>query len=150
MVIDSREVELTRYAHLWLRPLPGTELTLLAGVLRSIVDQGLECEEWLEENCESPATLRYALRSREMQEISDITQVSAEEIAEAARLFAQASEGAVVYGLDNIPAAFERDCVLSLANLVLLTGNLGRPGTGLYPLRRGTNEQGGLGRRLPA
>ena len=142
VVIDSREVELTRYAHLWLRPLPGTELTLLAGVLRSVVDQGLEREEWLEENCESPATLRYSLRSREMQEISDITQVSAEDIAEAARLFAQASEGAVVYGLDNIPAALERDCVLSLANLVLLTGNLGRPGTGLYPMRRGANEQG--------
>ena len=142
VVIDSREVELTRYAHLWLRPLPGTELTLLAGVLRSIVDQGLEREEWLEEHCESPATLRYSLRSREMQEIADITEVSEEDIAEAARLFAQASEGAVVYGLDNVPAALERDCVLSLANLVLLTGNLGRPGTGLYPMRRGANEQG--------
>ncbi len=142
VVIDAREVELTRYAHLWLRPLPGTELTLLAGILRSIVDQGLEREEWLEGNCESPATLRYTLRSREMEEISDITQVSADDIAEAARLFAQASEGAVIYGLDNIPAALERDCVLSLANLVLLTGNLGRPGSGLYPMRRGANEQG--------
>ena len=142
VVIDAREVELTRYAHLWLRPLPGTELTLLAGLLRSIVDQGLEREDWLEENCESPATMRYSLRSKEMDEISSITRVPADDIAEAARLFAQASEGAVVYGLDNIPAAFQRDCVLSLANLALLTGNLGRPGAGLYPMRRGANDQG--------
>ena len=142
VVIDSREVELTRYAHMWLRPVPGTELTLLAGVLRSIVDQGLEREEWLEENCESPATLRYALRSREMDEISETTQVSAEDIAEAARLFAQADSGSVVYGLDNVPPEQERDCVISLVNLVLLTGNLGKPGAGLYPMRQGTNEQG--------
>ena len=142
VVIDSREVELTRYAHLWLRPLPGTELALLAGVLRSVVDQGLERQEWLEENCESPATLRYALRSREIEEIAEITQVSADNIAEAARLFAQAENGAVIYGLDNVPAEHERDCVLSLVNLVLLTGNLGRPGSGLYPMRRGANEQG--------
>ena len=142
VVIDSREVELTRYAHLWLRPAPGTELTLLAGLLRSIVDQGLENEAWLEENCESPATLRYSLRSREMDEIVRETQVSAEDIAEAARLFAQAAEGAVVYGLDNVPASQARGCVLSLVNLALLTGNVGRAGTGLYPLRRGANDQG--------
>ena len=147
VVIDSREVELTRYAHLWLRPVPGTELMLLAGLLRSIVDQGLEREEWLEENCESPATLHYALHSREMEEIAEVTQVSADDIAEAARLFAQAPTmeghgGAVVYGLDNVPPEHERDCVLSLVNLALLTGNLGRPGTGLYPMRRGANEQG--------
>ena len=154
VVIDSREVELTRYAHMWLRPAPGTELTLLAGLLRTIVDQGLEREEWLEENCESPATLRYSLRSREMEDIAAETQVAVEDIAEAGRLFAGASSGAVVYGLDNVPAGQSRDCVLSLVNLALLTGNVGRPGTGLYPMRHGANEQGAwdvgcLPERLP-
>ena len=142
VVIDSREVELTRYAHIWLRPAPGTELTLLAGILRSIVDQGLEREEWLEENCESPATLRYSLRSREMAEIVEETRVSEEQIAAAARMFAGATEAAVVYGLDNIDRNQSRNCVLTLVNLALLTGNIGRPGAGLYPMRRGANEQG--------
>ena len=142
VVIDSREVELTRYAHIWLRPAPGTEVMLLAGILRSIVDQGLEREEWLEENCESPATLRYSLRSRELSEIAQETQVSEEDISAAARMFAEAGRGAVVYGLDNIGGDQSRDCVLSLVNLALLTGNVGRPGTGLYPMRRGANEQG--------
>jgi len=142
VVIDSREVELTRYASLWLRPAPGTELTLLAGLLRSIVDQGLERQEWLEENCESPATLRYSLGAREMDDIAQETQVSAEDIAQAARLFAQSADSAVVYGLDNVSPDQSRGCVLSLVNLALLTGNVGRPGTGLYPMRRGANEQG--------
>ena len=70
VVIDSREVELTRYAHLWLRPFPGTELLLLAGLLKSLHDQGLERKEWLAENCESTASLLYALHSLEMDDIT--------------------------------------------------------------------------------
>ena len=154
VVIDSREVELTRYAHIWLRPAPGTELLLLGGILRSILDQGLEREDWLAENCESPATLRYALGSLDMDEVASTTGVSAEDIAEAARLYAGADAGAVVYGLDNIPDNHERHCVFALVNLALITGNLGKPGAGLYPMRQGANEQGGwdvgcLPNRLP-
>ena len=154
VVIDSREVELTRYAHVWLRPAPGTELLLLGGILRTILDLGLAREEWLEENCESPATLYYALRSLDMGDVAARTGVSADAIAEAARLYAGADTAAVVYGLDNIPDGHERDCVFALVDLALLTGNLGRPGNGLYPMRQGANEQGGwdvgcLPNRLP-
>ncbi len=154
VVIDSREVELTRYAHLWLRPAPGTELLLLGGILRSVLDQGLEREDWLAENCESPATLHYALGSLDMDEVAATTGVPAEDIAEAARLYAGGDAGAVVYGLDNIPDNHERACVLALVDLVLLTGNLGKAGAGLYPMRQGANEQGGwdvgcLPNRLP-
>ena len=154
VVIDSREVELTRYAHLWLRPAPGTELLLLGGILRSIVDQGLEREEWLAENCESPATLHYALGSLDMDEVAATTGVAAEDIAEVARLYAGADVGAVVYGLDNIPDNHERACVFALVDLALLTGNAGKVGAGLYPMRQGPNEQGGwdagcLPNRLP-
>ena len=143
VVIDSREVELTRYAHLWLRPVPGTELLLLGGILRSILDQGLVRQEWLDENCESPATLQYVLGSLDMAELSAATGVAFNDIAEAARLYAGAESAAVVYGLDNISDEHERDCVYALVDLALLTGNLGRPGTGLYPMRLGANEQGG-------
>ena len=142
VVIDSREVELTRYAHLWLRPFPGTELLLLAGLLKSLHDQGLEQKEWLAENCESTATLLYALRSLEMDDVTRATGVSADDIAEAARLYAQAAPAALVYGLDNVPANLERGCVMALVDLALVTGNLGGPGSGLYPMRRGANEQG--------
>ena len=154
VVIDSREVELTRYAHIWLRPAPGTELLLLGGILRSILDQGLEREDWLAENCESPATLHYALGSLDMDEVAATTGVPAGDIAEAARLYAGADAGAVVYGLDNISDDHERPCVFALVDLALLTGNLGKAGAGLYPMRQGANEQGGwdagcLPTRLP-
>ena len=142
LVIDPREVELTRYAHSWLRPVPGTEHLLLGGILKSLLDQGLERPEWLEERCEDPGTLHYALHSLEMERIAEITHVSTEAIAEAARLFGQAETGAIVYALDNIPGELQRDCVRALVDLALVTGNVGKPGSGLYPMRQGTNEQG--------
>jgi len=142
VVIDPREVELTRYADVWLRPVPGTELLLLGGVLRSLIDQGLEKPDWLEENCESPATLRYAVHNLDMEQVSQITHVSQEAIAEAARLYGQAEAGAIVYALDNITGELRQDCVRALIDLALVTGNIGKAGSGLYPMRQGANEQG--------
>ena len=142
VVIDSREVELTRYAHVWLRPVPGTEQLLLGGLLKSVIDQGLQKDDWLAENCESPATLQYALRALDLGYISNITQVPLSDIAEAARLYGEADTGALVYALDNVESRFTRDCVLSLVNLALVTGNLGKQGAGIYPMRPGANEQG--------
>lgn len=142
VVIDSREVELTRYAHVWLRPAPGTEQLLLGGLLKSVVDQGFQKAEWLAENCESPATLLYALSALDLSDISRITQVDTSDIAEAARLYGEADASALVYALDNIEQSQARDCVLSLVNLALVTGNIGKIGAGIYPMRQGANEQG--------
>jgi predicted molibdopterin-dependent oxidoreductase YjgC len=77
-----------------------------------------------------------------MDEVVRATHVPSEAIAEAARLFGEPSTGAVVYSLDNIPQELQRDCVLALTDLVLLTGNLGKSGAGIYPMRPGANEQG--------
>ena len=142
VVIDSREVELTRYAHIWLRPAPGTEQLLLGGLLKSVIDQGFQKDDWLAENCESPATLQYALSALDLDEIAKTTQVDAADIAEAARLYGEAETSALVYALDNIQPRLARDCVLSLVNLALVTGNIGKTGAGIYPMRPGANEQG--------
>ena len=142
VVIDPREVELTRYADVWLRPVPGTELLLLGGVLRSLIDQSLEKADWLEESCESPATLYYALRNLDMEEVSRVTRVSLESINQAAQLYGEAEAGAIVYALDNLADGLQEDCVRALVDLALVTGNVGKPGAGLYPMRQGANEQG--------
>ncbi len=142
VVIDPREVELTRYSDVWLRPAPGTELLLLGGVLRSLIDQGLQQDDWLDENCESPATLYYALHNVDMDEVSRVTHVSLDDMAEAARLYGEAGAAAIVYALDNVPSGVRADCVRALIDLSLLTGNVGKAGAGLYPMRQGANEQG--------
>ena len=75
IVIDPREVELTRYSDVWLRPAPGSELLLLGGILKSLVEQGLERTEWLEEFCEDPDTLDYALQTLDLDQVVQATQV---------------------------------------------------------------------------
>ncbi|MFQ5861477.1 MAG: molybdopterin-dependent oxidoreductase, partial [Dehalococcoidia bacterium] len=142
IVIDPREVELTHYAHLWLRPRPGTELTLLAGILRSVVDQGLVQEAWVQEHCQGYDELRASLEAVDLDAVARETEVPRERVEEAARLYASSGASAILYALDNVAQEQQGPCVHALADLALLTGNLGKPFTGLYALRQGTNEQG--------
>ena len=154
IVIDVREVELTRHAELWLRPAPGSELLLLGGILREFIDQGLDKKDWVEEHCEDPSTLLYYLHNLDLEEVSAVTQVPRESIAEAARLFGEGGKSAVCFALDNVADELQRDCASALVDLALLTGNVGEPGSGIYPVRQGANEQGAwdvgcIANRLP-
>ena len=142
IVIDPREVELTRYASIWLRPRPGSELLLLGGMLKAVQGMALGQEEWLRERCQDTDGLTQALAALDLESIAKGTGVDVEQIMEAASLYATSGASAILYALDNIPAGLQRDCVLALVDLSLLTGNLGVPSTGLYPLRQGANEQG--------
>ena len=142
IVIDPREVELTRYAYLWLKPRPGTELLLLGGLLKSIVEQGLVQEEWVAEHCQGKEEMIEALKALDLDEFAEQCGVKREDIEEAARTYAASGPSAIIYALDNIPADLHRHCVYALSDMALLTGNLGKPSAGLYPLRPGTNEQG--------
>ena len=142
IVIDPREVELTRYAHLWLRPLPGTELLLLGGLLKVIIEESLIQKEWVEEHCQDLDTLIQAVGSIDLEAVTRTTGVSKENMEEAARIYATSGASSILYALDNVAEEIQRDCVYSLVNLALLTGNVGKPSTGLYPLRQGANEQG--------
>ena len=142
IVVDPREVELTRYAKIWLRPRPGTELLVLGGLLKTVVEEGLEQKEWLQEHCQGSDELILKLGSLDLDSIARETGLSGDQIREAARIYASSGASAIVYALDNIPPELQKECVFGLADLALLTGNLGKPSAGLYPLRQGTNEQG--------
>ena len=142
IVIDSREVELTRYATTWIRPKPGTDAMLLGGMLRVIVDEVLEDEDFLKDRCENLDALKHSLWHFDINKIADITGVSQDDIRLVARTFAENGPAAILYALDTVPQAQRVDCVNALVDLALITGNVGKPNAGLYPLRSGTNDQG--------
>ena len=141
IVIDTREVELTRYAAFWLRPAPGTELVLLGAMLQTIVEAGLIDRAWLAAHSESHETLAYELEGIDDAAIAAIG-ISPDHIARVARAFAGANAAAIVYGLDNIPDSIAYDCSTALANLALLTHNVGQTAGGVFPMRQGANAQG--------
>jgi predicted molibdopterin-dependent oxidoreductase YjgC len=141
IVIDVRELELTRYADLWLRPVPGSELVLIGAILKTILDEGLVDGEWLAEHAESHDTLAYELERIDDDAIA-ATGVAPDDIARAARMFAAADQGSIVYGLDNVPATIAHDCVVALADLALLTHSVGNANGGIFPMIQGANGQG--------
>jgi predicted molibdopterin-dependent oxidoreductase YjgC len=142
IVIDQRETELARHASVWLRPVPGTEASVIGGMLRVIVDESLDDHEFLSANCEGVDTLRNNLWSFDLLKVERITGVPQAHIQAAARAFAGGSAGAILYALETLPRELREGCVQALVNLALATGNVGRPSTGLYPLFIGANEQG--------
>ena len=142
IVIDAREVELTRYAHLWLRPRPGTTLTLLGGMLRAILDQGLADETFIQERCDGLDELRASLESFALERVAQVTGVPEDQVQEAARVYAAAGTAAIVYALDNVAQEEQTSHVRALADMALVTGNVGKPSAGLYALPHGTNGQG--------
>ena len=142
IVIDSREVELTRYSTTWIRPRPGTDAIVLGGMLKVIVDEVLEDQIFLRDKCENLDAFKHSIWQFDLNKVEEITGVSQDEIRQAARIFAENSPAAIVYSLDTVPQLQRVDCVNAMVDLALLTGNIGKANGGLYPLRSGTNDQG--------
>ena len=142
IVVDQRETELARHASVWLRPRPGTEAVLIAGMARAILDESLDDHDFLADYCENLEELRNSLWQFDLFKVERTTGIGQTKIREAARLFASTKPGAILYGLDTLPSDARADCVRSLVSLAMCTGNLGRRSTGLFPLFYGANEQG--------
>ena len=142
IVIDQRETELTRYASRWLRPRPGSEVALIGGMLRVIMDESLDDHDFIADNCGGERELKSSLWEFDMLKVERLTGVPGDEIRSAARLFAASKPGAIMYGLETVPAESRDACAAGLVNLALATGNVGKPSAGLYPLFTGANEQG--------
>ena len=144
IVVDQRETELTRHAKIWIRPRPGSEAALLGGMLRTILDESLDDHDFLNDNCEGLDALKFSLWKFDLIQVEALTGVPQEDIRAAARLFATTKPAAVLYALETVAADLREACVTALVNMALVTGNLGKPSTGLYPLFAGANDQGSL------
>ncbi|MEX2430924.1 MAG: molybdopterin-dependent oxidoreductase, partial [Dehalococcoidia bacterium] len=142
IVIDSREVELTRYATLWLRPYPGTDGAVLGGMLRYIIDNDLVDREAVAAGCENWDALVASLQAFTVEAAAAVSGVPAERLEEAARMYATGGSAAVLFGVDSTLAAAHRTVARAAADLALVTGNVGREFGGVVPLYYGANEQG--------
>ena len=142
IVVDAREVELTRYATVWLRPYPGTDLALLGGMLRVILEEGLADQSFVDAAVDGLAELWDSLAPFGLDAVAAETGVPADRVREAARMLAAAGCASILYGLDGVAPAAQAPTSRAVADLALVTGNLGKPGAGVYPLRPGANDQG--------
>ena len=142
IVVDPREVDIARYAEIYLRPLPGTDVAWINGMARVIVEEGLYDEGFVRRRTEGFDELREGLAAYDGRTVEEITGIPFRDLAAAARLYAGANRAAIVYAMGITQHVSGTDNVMALANLALLTGNLGKEGAGVNPLRGQNNVQG--------
>jgi len=142
IVLDPRKIELTRYATLHLQVRPGTNVPLLNAMACTIVEEGLYDEVFLKERVASFEEFRHFVQSWPPERAASVCGVEAQQIREAARLYAGQGPAMSFHGLGLTEHGQGTEGVMCLVNLALLTGNIGRPGTGINPLRGQNNVQG--------
>jgi formate dehydrogenase major subunit len=150
IVIDPRRIDLVRTPHVeadYHLPLrPGTNVAVLTALAHVIVTEGLVDEAFVRERCDWEAFQDWAAFVAEPrnspEEVAGMAGVPAEAIRGAARLYATGGNGAIYYGLGVTEHSQGSTAVMAIANLAMATGNIGRPGVGVNPLRGQNNVQG--------
>ena len=150
IVIDPRRIDLVRQPHVEAAhhlPLrPGTNVAVVTAMAHVIVTEGLFDERFIRERCDWSEFEDYAAfvsDPRYSPEATEaLTGVPADQLRQAARLFATGGNGAIYYGLGVTEHSQGSTTVMAIANLAMLTGNIGRPGVGVNPLRGQNNVQG--------
>ena len=150
IVIDPRRTDLVKSPHIQAQhhlPLrPGTNVAILTAISHVIVTEGLADEEYIRTRCEWDEFQDWAAfvadPKRSPEATEPLTGVKAEEVRAAARLFATGGNGAIYYGLGVTEHSQGSSTVMAIANLAMVTGNVGRPGVGVNPLRGQNNVQG--------
>ena len=142
IVANPLEIELTKFADIWIRHTPGSDVALIMGMCRAIIEAGLEDKEYITNRCENYEEFKASLAKFPPEVVSRLTGVPWETIQAAARMYAQNTPGALFYAMGITQSTHGHDNVLATANLAMLTGNVGKPGSGVNPLRGHNNVQG--------
>jgi len=142
IVADPRHISLVDDAKVWLRHRPGTDAALINALCHVIIKEGLADAAFIAERTEDYDVFAASVAECTPEWAAGITGVAADDIVQAARLFAKAERGAVYYTMGITQHTSGTQNVFALANLVMLTGNIGKHGCGLNPLRGQNNVQG--------
>ena len=150
IVVDPRKIELVDSPHVraahHLQLKPGSNVAFFNAMAHVIVSEGLADEQYVNDRCEIPSWENWCdfvqLEENSPESLKTVTGIPAEELRAAARLFANAGNAAIYYGLGVTEHSQGSTSVMGIANLAMATGNLGREGVGVNPLRGQNNVQG--------
>ncbi|MHC4338324.1 MAG: formate dehydrogenase subunit alpha, partial [Planctomycetota bacterium] len=142
IVADPRAIDLTRFAKLHIAQKPGTDVALINAMMNVIISEGLHDKAFIKERTEDFEKLKPLVKDFTPEKAEAITTIPADKIRTAARLYAKAETASIIYSMGITQHTTGTDNVLSLANLAMLTGNVGKESTGVNPLRGQNNVQG--------
>jgi formate dehydrogenase alpha subunit len=142
LLIEVRPTKLAPFAHIWLKPRVGTDVALLNGLARVIIEERLFDQEFVARKTDNFDGLSQSLEPYTLEQVETITGIPGTDIERAARTLAQAEWASIVYGNGITQQVNGVDSVMALANLAMLTGNMEGRGGGIFALQRENNAQG--------
>jgi formate dehydrogenase alpha subunit len=142
IVANPKEIDLCRFADLFIQHKPGTDVPLLMGMARVILDEELYDKNFIDKRTENFDLFTKSLESFDLHTVEEITSVHSSLIKKAARIYAQNTPASIFYSMGITQHTHGTDNVLATSNLALLTGNLGIESSGVNPLRGQNNVQG--------
>lgn len=142
IVVDPRQIEMSGFADLWLQQNPGTDVAVFQAMAHTIVKEKLYNPEFIRERTENFDTYLESLEEFTPEWAEQVSGVPAQSIREAARIYANAERASIYWGMGISQSTHGTDNTLSLVNLALMCGHVGKAGTGLNPLRGQNNVQG--------
>ncbi len=142
IVANPRWIDLCKIADIWLRQTPGTDVPLVLEMCQTILEENLIDETFISQRTEGFDEFKSSLQGISGEDASRITGVPLEEIREAARLYAKGNPSSIIYSMGITQHSHGVDNILALANLAMMTGNIGKLSSGINPLRGQNNVQG--------
>ena len=142
IVVDPRKIKLTEFATMHLRHNLGTDVAWINGMMNIIIKEDLYAKEYVKERTQGFEELKKMVEKYTPEYVEEISGIPAQELMDAARLYANAKAGNIIYCMGITQHTTGTDNVKSLANLAMLCGNLGIEGGGVNPLRGQNNVQG--------
>ena len=142
IVANPKEIDLCRFADIFLQHRPGSDVALMMGMMRIIVENKLHDTAFIENRCENFEAFKASLDNFDLNFVERTTGVPGKKITEAALVYASNKPSSILYSMGITQHSHGTDNVLATSNLALLTGNVGKPSTGVNPLRGQNNVQG--------
>lgn len=142
IVMDPIRTEICRFAEYSLQFRPDTDVALLNGIMHTIVEEGLCNATYIDKHTEGFENLKHHLQDYSPERVAPICGIDADTIRKVARLYAKSKGSMILWGMGISQHVHGTDNARCLISMALMTGQIGRPGTGLHPLRGQNNVQG--------
>lgn len=142
IVVDPRRIDLVAQSELYLQIKPGTNVAFANGMMNVIISEGLADTEFIESRTEGYEELAALVADYTPEKVAAICHIDAEDLKKAAIMYAKADKAPLIYSLGVAEHSSGTEGVMSMSNLAMLVGKLGRSGCGINPLRGQNNVQG--------
>ena len=142
IVADPRSIDLADFAEIYIQHKPGTDVALINGMMNVILSENLQDTAFIEQRTKNFEAVKEVIQKYPPDYVESITGIPAQKVIETARLYAKADRASIIYCMGITQHTTGTDNVVSLANLAMMTGNVGKRSTGVNPLRGQNNVQG--------